>query len=109
MILNRITLGAAQWVEIHDLTMVEGDHNLEQEVCVTAGCVLVQMHMTDWPEAQREDPVLSAVLGLVGSLKEDWTEDTSRGACLQWGGLTDLAESTELHDSSKSPIPALNS
>ena len=28
--------------------------------------VLVQMHVTDWAEAQREDPVLSAVL--------DWLE-----------------------------------
>ena len=46
--------------------MVEGDHNLEQEVCVAAGCVLVQMHMTDWAETHREDPVLSAVL--------DWLE-----------------------------------
>ena len=36
-IFNGITLGAAQWVEIHDPAMVEGDHNLEQEVHVTAG------------------------------------------------------------------------
>ena len=55
-ILNRITLGAAHWVEIHDPSMVEGDHNLEQEVHVTAGHVLVQMHLTDWAKAQREDP-----------------------------------------------------
>ena len=55
-----------QWAEIHDPTVVEGDHNLEQEVHVAAGCVLVQMHMTDWAEAQREDPVLSAVF--------DWLE-----------------------------------
>ena len=46
-ILNGITLGAVQQAEIHDPMMVEGDHNLEQEVHVTAGCVLVQMHMTD--------------------------------------------------------------
>ena len=42
--------------------MVEGDHNLEREVCVVAGQVLVEMHVTDWATAQREDPVLDAVL-----------------------------------------------
>ena len=65
-ILNGMTLGAAQWAEIHDHTIVEGGHNMEQEVHVTAGCMLVQMHMTEWTEAQREDLVLSAVL--------DWLE-----------------------------------
>ena len=65
-IIDGITLGAAQWVEIHDPTMVEGDHNLEQEVCVRAGCMLVQMHVTNWTEPQGEDTVLSAVL--------DWLE-----------------------------------
>ena len=65
-ILDGITLGDAQWEEIHDPTMEEGDHNLEQEVCVAAGFMLVQMHMTDWAEAQREHPVLSAAL--------DWLE-----------------------------------
>ena len=42
--------------------MVEGDHQLEQEVCVTTGHTLVQMHITDWAEAQKEDPMLSTVL-----------------------------------------------
>ena len=51
--------------------MVESDHYLEQEVCVTCtymctGCTLIQMHVMDWAEAQREDPVLSALL--------DWLE-----------------------------------
>ena len=53
-------------MEIHDPTIAEGDHDLEQEVCVTAGHVSVQMHVPDWAEAQKEDPVLSAVL--------DWLE-----------------------------------
>ena len=65
-ILNGITLGAVHRVEVHDPTVVEGDHDLEQEVCTTAGCILVQMHVNDWAEAQREDPVLSSVL--------DWLE-----------------------------------
>ena len=66
LITNGITLGAVQQEEIHDPTVVEGDHNLEQEVHVAAGCMLVQMHVTDLVEAQREDPVLSAIL--------DWLE-----------------------------------
>ena len=61
-ILNAMALGAAHRAEIHDPAIIEGDHDLEQEVHVTAGCMLEQMHLTDWAEAQREDPVLSTVL-----------------------------------------------
>ena len=53
-------------MELHDPTIIEGNHDLEQEVHIAAGCMLVQMHETDWAEAQRKDPVLSAVL--------DWLE-----------------------------------
>ena len=59
-ILDGITLGAACQAEVHDPAIAKGDHDLEQEVCVAAGCVSVQMHVTDWAEAQREDPVLSS-------------------------------------------------
>ena len=69
-ILNRITLGAAHWVEIHDPTIVEGDYNLEQEVHIATGHELVQMHMTDWAEVQREDPILSAVLNWLEAHKK---------------------------------------
>ena len=65
-ILDGVTLGVAHWAEVHDPTIIEGDQDLEQEVCVSAGHMLVQMHITDWAGAQREDPVLSAVL--------DWLE-----------------------------------
>ena len=61
-ILDRITLGATHRVESHDPTVVEGDHGIEKEVCVAAGWVLVQMHVTDWAEAQRVDSVLSTIL-----------------------------------------------
>ena len=61
-ILSGITLGAAHKAEIYDPGIVKDDHDLDQEVCVTTRCMLVQMHMTDWAEAQREDPVLSTVL-----------------------------------------------
>ena len=65
-VLDGITLGATHRVESHDPAAVEGDHGMEKEVHVTTGKVLVQLHVTDWAEAQREDSVLSAVL--------DWLE-----------------------------------
>ena len=66
LILDGVTLGAAHQVEVHDPTIIEGDHGLEQEVHVTMGHALVKMHVTDWAKAQREEPVLSAAL--------DWLE-----------------------------------
>ena len=48
--------------KVHDPTVVKGDCCLEQEVCVAAASTLVQMHITDWAKAQKEDPLLSTVL-----------------------------------------------
>ena len=61
-ILDGITLGATQRVEGDDPAIVDGDHNIEKEVCVATGQVLVEMNVTNWAAAQREDPVLDAVL-----------------------------------------------
>ena len=36
-ILDGVTLGATQRVEGDDPAVVEGDHNIEKEVCVAAG------------------------------------------------------------------------
>ena len=36
-VLDGVTLGTAYWAEGHDPTLVEGDHNIEREVQVTAG------------------------------------------------------------------------
>ena len=83
-ILDGVALGTAHQAEVHDPNIVESDSHLEQEVCVTAGHALVQMHVTDWAEAQREDPVLSAVL--------DWLKAQKR---------TDLKALLEKHTSSK--------
>ena len=69
-ILDGVTLSTAQRAEGHDPTVVEGDHNIEREVCVTAGQVLVKMHMTNWATAQREDPVLNAVLSWLEAQKK---------------------------------------
>ena len=70
-ILDGVTLGTVQRAKGCDPAMIEGDHNIEK-VCVATGQVLVDMHMTDWAEAQREDPVLNAVLNwLVAEKKTD--------------------------------------
>ena len=42
--------------------MVEGDQEIEKEVPIATGQVLVEMHVTNWAAAQREDPKLDAVL-----------------------------------------------
>ena len=42
--------------------MIKGDQKREKEVQVTAGQVLVGMHVTNWATAQKEDPELDAVL-----------------------------------------------
>ena len=65
-ILDGVALGATHRAEGYDPAVVEGDHGLEKDVCVTAVWVLVEMHMTDWAKTQREDPVLNIVL--------DWLE-----------------------------------
>ena len=66
LIFLEVTLDAAHQVEVHNPAIIEGDHDLEQEVDVTAGHALLQMLITDWSEALKEDPVLNAVL--------DWLE-----------------------------------
>ena len=50
--------------------MEEGDQCLEQEVHVTADHALVEMHVTDWAEGLREDPLLSAVLDWLKAQKQ---------------------------------------
>ena len=42
--------------------MIVGDQEKEKEVRVSAGQVLVEMHVTNWATAQKEDPELDAVL-----------------------------------------------
>ena len=60
--LDGATLGAAQRAEGDDPAVVEGDQEIEKEVHVAAGQVLVEMPVTNWATAQREDPKLYAVL-----------------------------------------------
>ena len=101
-------MGSAHWAKVHDPAIVEGDCHLEQEVHVTAGHALVQMHVTDWAEAQKEDPMLSTVLDWLKAqnktdLKALLTEHTSSEE-----GQADLMESAEFYRSSRSLVPVLN-
>ena len=50
--------------------IIENNRCLEEEVHVAAGRVLVEMHVTDWAKAQKEDPELDAVLQWLGSRKK---------------------------------------
>ena len=63
-------MGSVHQAKVHDPAIVKGDHHLEQEVCVTTGCALVQMHVADWTEAQREDPMFSATLDWLKAWKK---------------------------------------
>ena len=53
-----------------DPAVVESDQGIEKEVCITAGWMLVQMHVTDWTEAQKEDAVLNDILTWLEGQKE---------------------------------------
>ena len=50
--------------------IIKNDQQLEQEMQVATGQVLVEMHVTDWAVAQKEDPELDAVLQWLGSRKK---------------------------------------
>ena len=69
-VLDGATVGTSQRAERENPAIIEGDQQLEQEVWVTTGQVLVEMHVTDWAAAQKEDPELDAVLQWLGSRKK---------------------------------------
>ena len=69
-ILDGAAMGMSQRVEKENPAMIENNQHLEQEVCVATGRVLVEMHVTDWAVAQKEDPELDAVWQWLGSRKK---------------------------------------
>ena len=93
---------------MHDPAIAKGDLNVEKEVCVTTGCMLVQMHVMDWAKAQREDPMLSAVLYWLNAQKKTDLKALLEEHTSIEGRPNDLAELTELCDSSGRLISALN-
>ena len=69
-ILDGATVGTSQRVEGENPAIIKNDQQLEKEVQVAAGQVLVEMHVTDWALAQKEDPELDAVLQWLESKKK---------------------------------------
>ena len=69
-VLDRVAVGTPQWAEVENATVVENNQCLDQEIHVATRRVLVEMHVTDWAKAQKEDPELDAVLQWLGSKKE---------------------------------------
>ena len=69
-ILDGVTLGVIHRAEGYHPAVVEGDCGMEKEVCVAAGWLLVEMHVTAWADAQREGPVLSTVLNWLEAQKK---------------------------------------
>ena len=69
-VLDGATIGAPQRAEGEDPAVIEGDQQKEKEICVAAGQVLVEMHVTNWVTAQKEDPELAVVLQWLESKKK---------------------------------------
>ena len=69
-VLDGAAMGASQWVEKESPAIIKNNQCLEEGVHVAAGWVLVEMHLTNWAKAQKEDPELDAVLQWLGSRKK---------------------------------------
>ena len=69
-ILDGATMGTSQRAERENPAVIESDQQLEKEVQVTAGWVLIEMHVTNWVAAQKEDPELETALQGLGSKKK---------------------------------------
>ena len=69
-ILDGAAMGASQRAERENPAIIKNNQWLEQEVQVATGQILVEMHVTDWAAAQKEDPELDSVLQWLGSVKK---------------------------------------
>ena len=100
--LDGATLGATQRAKGDGPAMVEGDQEKEREIQVTAGWVLVEMHVTDWATAQTEDLELDAVLCWLEAKKKTdlrtllWEHASSEEGQIVW-------RTTKISWSSKMP------
>ena len=68
-ILDGATIDASQRAE-EDPAVIKGDHQMEKEMPFATGWILVEMYVTDWAIAQKEDPELDAVLQWLESKKK---------------------------------------
>ena len=70
-VLDGAAMGTPQQAEVENPAVVENNQHLEQEIRVAARQVLVEVHVTNWAKAQKEDPELETVLQWLGSKKKD--------------------------------------
>ena len=68
--------------------------------------MLVEMHVTDWVGAPKEDPELHAVLQWLESKKKT-DLDTPWGACFEQGGLGGMEKLSKFYHPPRYPLPAL--
>ena len=106
-ILHRVALGTVHWVEVHGPTIVESNHCIEQEVCVTTGpCTSANAcNGLGW-SPKRGPSTECSFRPDVG--KEDRFEGTSGIPCLQWGRQTDPMKSIEFYNLFGEPYTALD-
>ena len=96
-ILDGAAIGVSQQAEKESPAIIKNNQHLEEEVHVTARRVLVEMHVTNWAEVQKEDPELDAVLQWLGSRKKADLK-TLLGECIKSKeGPDGVEELPELH------------
>ena len=96
-ILERATIGASQTVEGENPAVIKGDQQREKEVWVATGWALVEMHVTNWVAAQKEDPKLYAVL--------QWLESKRKTDLRTPDGMEKLPK---FHYPLRHPLPMLH-
>ena len=69
-VLDGVTVGTSRCTERERPAIIKNEQLLEWKVHVAAGLALVEMHVTDWAKAQKENPELDAVLQWLGSKKK---------------------------------------
>ena len=107
-VLDGATVGTSQRVERENPAIIKSDQQLEKEVPVTAGQVLVEMHVTNLAVAQKEDSELDAVLQWLGSKKKADLR-TLLGECIMSEeGQMVWRKLPELHFPSRHPLLVLH-
>ena len=105
-VLDGATIGAPQRAEGEDPAVIEGDQQNEKEVRVATRHVLVEMHVTNWAAAQKEDPELEAVLQWLESKKKTDLK-TLLGEHVSSEELDDMEKSSKFYHSPRHPLPML--
>ena len=107
-ILNGVALGAVHWVKVHNPTMVESDHHLEEEVMCCCRPHACTDACNDLGQSQKRGPSAECSSRLAEGPEEDRFKSSSGRTHLKQGRPNDLMESTKFCDSLGSLIFVLN-